>query len=260
MEKDIKQATDFYRVVAWMHTNRTRLIWISAIVLIVGAGIGIYTWNKSNRETQANEALSKVSPPSSAEESTNAAAAEPYLKVAADYPGTKAAARSLLIAGGILFDAGKFQEAQKRFEQFLGEYSDYPFADEALLGVDSAYEAEGNYAEAATRYRDFIDHHPTSSSLPQVKSALARVYLAENKPDLALQQYEDLERNRNNDSWTAEAGIQKEELLAKYPNLKKQAPAPIVSSAPLTVTPKSPSAPQTSSTNMTLPSTNSSKP
>ncbi len=250
MENEVKQTADFYRLVAWMHTNRKRLLIISAVVLIAGGGIGIYNWNKSNHETQANEALSNINPPSSAEESTNAAAAEPYLKVAAEYKGTSGGARALLIAGGILFEAGKFQEAQKRFEQFLGEYPDFPLADQALLGVDASYEAEGNLTEAATRYKDFVERHPTASTLPQAKSALARIYLAENKPELALQQYDDLERTRNNDSWTAEAGIQKEELLAKYPALRKQTPVPATTSAPMTITPPKP--PSAASTNPTV--------
>ncbi len=251
MENEVKQTADFYRLVAWIHANRKRLIWISAAVLIVGAGIGIFNWNKSNREAQANEALSNIKLPASAEESTNAATAEPYLKVANDYPGTSGGARALLMAGGILFDAGKFQEARKQFEQFMAQYPDYPLADQALLGVDTSYEAEGNLTEAASRYKDFVEHHPAASTLPQVKSALARVYLAQNKPELALQQYEDLERSRNNDSWTAEAAIQKEELLTKYPNLKKQ---PLVTTppvAPLIATPpKTNAAPPAASSNL----------
>lgn len=256
MENEVKQTTDIYRLVAWGHANRKRLIWISAVVLIVGAGIGIFKWTKANREAQANEALSNVKPPSSAEESTNAAAAEPYLKVAADHPGTGGGSRALLIAAGILFDSGKFQEAQKRFEQYLKEYSDYPFADQALIGEDASFEAQGNVAEAATRYKDFIEHHPSASTLPQAKSALARVYLAENKPELALQQYEDLERTRNNDSWTAEAGIQKEELLAKYPNLRKLPAAAATPAAPMITVPK----PSAASTNLTTPSAALAKP
>jgi predicted negative regulator of RcsB-dependent stress response len=264
MEKEAKQSADIYRLVAWAHANRKWLIGISAAILVVGAGIGIYNWNKSNREAKANEALSNIILPSSAEESTNSAA-DLYLKVAADYPGTSGGARALLIAAGILFDAGKFQDAEKRFEQFLGDYSDYPWADQAMVGVASCYEADGKMAEAATRYKDFVDRHPTASMLPQAKSALARAYLAENKPELALQQYDDLERNRNNDSWTAEAGIQKEELLARFPNLKKQPPSPVNATAPMIAVP--PHAPTTTSavppaavTNLTAPLSKPTKP
>ena len=246
MEKELKKTADFYQLAAWVHANRTRLIWISALVVTIGAAIGIYNWNKSNRETQANEALSNINAPLGVEENTNASSAEPYLKVAAEFKGTSGGARALLIAGEILFDAGKYQEARKQFEQFLGEYPDYPLADQALLGVDASYEAEGNLTEAATRYKEFVDHHPAASTLPQAKSALARVYLAQNKPELALQQYEDLERNRNSDSWSAEAGIQKEELLTKYPNLRKQPTAPMIN-----VPPKVPSAPPAASSNLT---------
>ena len=221
MDKDVKQSADFYGLVAWAHANRKQLIWISAIVVIVGGGIGIYNLYKSNREAEANTALSDIKPLSDPDEQTNAAAADPYIKVAASYSGTGAAARACLLAGDILFQSGKYQEAQQQFSRFLSEYPDYPLADQALIGIAKSYEAQGNLADAATRYKDFVDHHPASSALQDARSSLARVYLAQNKPELALQEYEQLLQGRNNDSWTAEAGSQREELLEKYPNLKK---------------------------------------
>ncbi len=261
MDNEGKQAVDIYRLVAWAHANRQRLIWISAAVLIIGGGIGIYTYYKSNRETEANNALSSINGLSMAEGTTNAAAAGPYVKVAADYAGTSAAARALLLAGGVLFDAGKYQDARQQFEQFLANYSDYPLANQALMGVAKCYEAEGKLSEAATRYKDFVDHHPSDPALPDAKSALARVYLAQDKPELALQEYEDLLRNRNNDSWTAEAGIQREELLNKYPKLRKVTPPPAALQPPtITMPPKALAAPPTVSSNSSAPSTKPTKP
>jgi tetratricopeptide (TPR) repeat protein len=241
MDNEVKPKADIYSLVAWAHANRQRLIWITAAVVIIGGAIGIYAYHKNSRETEASAALSEINFPTG-ERSTNATAAEPYLKVAADYAGTSAAARALLLAGGVLFDAGKYSEARRQFERFLADYSDYPLADQALIGVAKSYEAEGNLAEATTRYRDFVERHPTDSAVPDAKSALARVYLAQNKPELALQEYEDLLRSRNNDSWTAEAGIQREELLAKYPALRKQAPAPTPSPATTLTLPTAPKA------------------
>ncbi len=235
MDNEVRQSADFYRFVAWLSAHRRRVTGISAAILAVGAGIGIFIWRADYREARANEALSDVKMPSGAEENLNPASAEPYLKVAEDYPGTGGGARAALIAGGILFDAGKFDQAQALFERFLREHPDYPLATQALLAVAACLEAQGKTAEALSRYDDLIKRRPADSIIPQAKSALARLYVSQNKPEQALHLYDDLARANNNDSWSAEAGIQREELLARFPSLKKTpTPAPSASLTPPT--------------------------
>jgi predicted negative regulator of RcsB-dependent stress response len=226
MDNEVKQTADLYHLVAWMHANRNRLITISIIILVVGAAIGGFIWHKQYVESEAADALSNIKPPTTAQEAAtpNAASAQPYLTVADSFPGTRAAARALLIAGGIQFDAGQFEPAQNTFRKFMSEYSDSRLANQALLGVAACLEALGKTAEAATAYDDLIKRHQADSTTPQAKSALARLYVAENKPELAKHLYEELASVNNNDTWSVEAGIQLQELLAKYPDLKK-APA-----------------------------------
>jgi tetratricopeptide (TPR) repeat protein len=232
MEKDVTiasaQATDLYDLMAWLHANRQQVIKISAVVLAVGAITGGYFWHKNYKETAASEALSILPPPSSAMGAPvdSIAEAQPYLKLADDYSGTAAASRALLVAGGILFDAAKFDQAGAAFERFVREYSGSPLVTQAMVGLGSSLEAQGKTADAVARFDAILKQHPSDSVIPQAKSALARLYLAQNKPDLAMRLYEEMTRANINDTWTAEASIQLQELLAKYPNLKKPAPAP----------------------------------
>jgi predicted negative regulator of RcsB-dependent stress response len=224
MDKDVsvKQTADIYYLAAWLHANKKPVIRIASAVLIVAAIVGGYFWHKYYVETQAADMLSAVRPPSSAQgASPTVADAQPYLKIADDYSGTRAAGRALLLAGGVLFDAGKFDQSQQVFRRFMANYSDSPMANIALLGIAASLEAEGKNPEAATAYEDIIRRPQMDSTTSQAKSALARVDLALNKPDQALHLYEDLLRNNGNDTWSAEAGIQIQELLAKYPALKK---------------------------------------
>ena len=94
--------------------------------------------------------------------------------MANDYPGTTAAARALLTAAGMLFDAGKFKEAQDQFEKCLRDYSDFPLVNQASLGIAACLEAQGKTADAAARYDDYIKRHGSDSTIQQAKSALAR--------------------------------------------------------------------------------------
>jgi predicted negative regulator of RcsB-dependent stress response len=225
MDNEVKNTADFYRLVAWAHARRKQLIWISVTVVAVGLIVGVYTWHKNYNESMASESLSKLKLPASSEPAT-ATGADPYLKLASDYPGTRAAARALLIAGGILFDANKFKEAQSQFEKFLAEYGDFSLASQAAIGVAACLEAQGKLPEAASRYDDIVKRHSMDPTAPQAKSSLARIYVAQNKPELAFELYQQMAQANNQDSWSSEAGIQAEELLLKYPNLRKPAPAP----------------------------------
>jgi predicted negative regulator of RcsB-dependent stress response len=227
MDKAVQQSADFYQLAAWFHANRQRVIAITSAVLVIAAIIGIYFWHKDYRETEANNALSNIKLPApSREAQANPADAQPYVSVADEYAGTSAASRALLMAGGTYFNAGKFDQAQAQFGRFLAEYPDSPLANQASLGIAASLEAQGKVPEAAARYDDIIRRHPTDSIVPQAKSALARLDVAQNKPEEAMRLYEELAKTGNNDSWSAEASSQLSELLAKYPNLRKQPPAP----------------------------------
>jgi TolA-binding protein len=150
--------------------------------------------------------------------------ANAYLKVAATYPDSRAGARALLLAGGALFVEGKYPEAKAQFDRFKRDYSTSPYMGEALLGIASCLDAEGKTSEAAAAYKDLIDHHPVDQVLPQARFALGRLYEAQNKPELARNMFEEVERNNPYGSLGSEAGMRLEELKLKYPSLA----APIV--------------------------------
>jgi len=241
MDKDVTQSADFYRLVAWLDANRKQVITVTVAVLAVAAIVGGYIMYKQAHEDAAAEALSLLKVPAYAQEGVTVTAADalPFMGLARDYDGTHAAARALLVAGGIYFDAGKFDQAQAAFDQFTREYPDDPLISQALVGVASSLEAQGKLADATSHFDDLVKRHQADSTTPQAKSALARLYEAQNKPELAMQYYEELARANNNDTWSSEAGIQLQELLAKYPNLRK-APAAAPAGAPTMPVPEAP--------------------
>jgi predicted negative regulator of RcsB-dependent stress response len=230
MSSEITQSSEFYKLVAWVDANRKRIAWIGGIIVAMVLAVSFYFWDKDQQELKAAQALSALELRNSSSPG-DAAAADGYLKLAAEYPETAAAARALLTGAGVLFDAGKFKEAQAQFEKFLRDYSDNPLTTQAALGLAASLDAQGRVADAITRYSEVIQRHPNDPSLNQAKVALARLYVTQNKPEQAFKLYDELARNggmNSGDSWSAEAAIQREELLDKYPNLRPPAPAPAV--------------------------------
>ncbi len=223
MDKETKHEPDLYQLAQWAHTNRKRLIAGLAVVLVIGGVIGFTVWNKGHHEQMANEALANIKDPPGSREHPTAADAAPYIQVANDYSGTPSAARARLIAAGALFEAGNFKDAKEQFDKFLQENPNSPMANEALLGVAASLEGDGKSADAIARYEDLVKHHIADTTGPQARSALARLYVAENRPEEALPLYDEVARGSGSESWAIEAEIQRQILFAKYPNLKKPA-------------------------------------
>jgi len=229
MEKEEpKQGADLYNLVAWAHTNRKRLITISAIVVGVIAVISIYTWHKNSHETEASEQLSLIVVNPNTRGADAAASAAQYAKVGDAYGDTSAGALAMLLAGQMYFEAGQYPQAQAQFERYMAGHANYPLTSQALAGLAACLDASGKVPEAVARYEELLRSHQQDSTAPQVKAALGRLYLAQNKPEQALHTYEDLLKLNmgGNNTWIAEATIHGQELLVKHPELRKPIPAP----------------------------------
>lgn len=207
-------------------------MWGSGIVGVVGVAVGFYIWHGYARQAAANDALSEVlnRASQSADHELNPAA---LLHVAKDYPQTAAAGRSLLLAGGDLFAAGKFRDARPMFERYLQEYHDGPFTGQALLGVASCLEAENSTNEALSAYLDIVQHHSSDNVVPQAKYALARLYEAQGKFEQARDQLEELARNPVYSTLAADVGMRLENLFAKHPELAPTRPSASTNLAPV---------------------------
>ena len=211
---------DAFELIAWAHENRKQLITVASVIAVLGVIIGGYILYNQNREESANVAVAAIKVPNPGVEPSGADAAG-FLKVAADYQGTKAAERALLQAAGILFEAGKFEDSRTAFDQYMNQYSSSGLAAQALLGIAACLEAQGKTSDAATRYEDILKHGNVDAIAPQVRSALARCYVALNKNQQAYDTYQEMIKHAGNDTWSYEANIQIHELVEKHPELVK---------------------------------------
>jgi tetratricopeptide (TPR) repeat protein len=232
MESEAAQIPLWQQAWAWFDANKKPALLGAGAVAVVCLIVAFVLYHRNEAEVAASEALSNVTVPGTPGAS-RADTAEAFLKVAAAYPNSRAGARALLLAGASFFADGKYPEAKAQFERFTREYSSSPFRGEALLGIASCLNAQGNTADAITAYKDLIDRRLSEYVLPQARFALGCCYEAQNKPELARNMFEEVERNNPYGSLGSEAGMRLEELKLKYPSLAIPAAPPTTNAAPL---------------------------
>lgn len=223
---------DFDNLMAWLHHNRKPVAIIGTIVVVGLVSFSLYTWNKSQKEVKANAALFSLPSLISQDPAATNVSAQDFQKIADEYPNTQAAERAEIIAAGVLFTNGKYEEAEKHFSEFLNNHPTSELGSEAALGVAASLEARGKVSEAVSKYQELITTYPGTSAIAPAKLTLARLLETQNKPDEALRLYDELTGSQNPyDPWAAEARERRELLLQKNPDLKKKpvASAPTIS-------------------------------
>jgi tetratricopeptide (TPR) repeat protein len=154
--------------------------------------------------------------------------------VASEHAGTRAAERALIQVGGYLFTDKKYAEAQAIFNRIIQEYGDGEWVPQAFLGVATCMDALGKTNEAIEEFeklRKRFSNHPV---IDEAKLPLARLYEAQ-KPEEAYKLYDELVKSSPGNQMSglsAEAGLRKEDLKEKHPELAKL-DAPILPPQPM---------------------------
>jgi predicted negative regulator of RcsB-dependent stress response len=234
MASEVAESFDIYKLWAWFETNRKQVTWAAVIIAAAGLIAWFVIWQHDEKQVAASEALTDVSVGQMASPGARPSA-DGYLRVAAKYPGSGAAARALLMAGGSYFVDGKYSEALAQFEKFRREYRENPLLGEALLGIASCQEAEGKNTDAMATYKDVAEHHRNEPVAPQAQFALARLNEAQNHIEEARRGYEEVAHNDPYGSLGSEAGMRLEELKMKYPTVAAPVPPPTTNAAPFRI-------------------------
>jgi len=240
MESEAKQAEFFYRAWTWTETHWKQVVGGTVAVAVVALAAALVVWQQKEKELKANEALSAL-----INRGAPITSAEPLLKTAAEYPGTSAAERALLLAAGKFFVEGKYPEARAHFEKYLSENPDSYLAPQAQLGIAASFDAEGKTNEAATAYASLIQRRPHDIVTPQAKLALARLYQAQGKLQEARDLYEAIGQASNN-SIGSEAYVRYQDLINQHPELARPAPG-------ASATPSAPAVPGLPGVNLQVP-------
>lgn len=226
MQSDASHLALQDQLLTWFEQNKKQVLWGAVAVVLIGFAAGVYFWKQSQTQEDASENLSRIMGNAQLAGETGKPD-DKLLKLAADYPGTEAAKRALILVAGDYFDTGKYKEAQAQFDHFLRDYRDSAFAVQALLGVAACKEAQGMTNEAVEAYKDIVDHHSSEGISLLARLSLGRLYQAQNKLELARDLYEQVGQSDPNGMLGSEAGMQLAELFSKNPSLAPaRTPAP----------------------------------
>ena len=211
-----------YDFLAWLEVNKKRLAVAGIALFVLGFVISLVLYTRNEKEIRANEALLSLGLPQATDRTSSVPAAS-YLKVAAEFAGTHAGARSQLLAAIGLFSDNRYADALTQFKKFKEEYPNDPAAAEATLGIAACQEAQGNLDEALKSYQ-LLASGATAESV-QAKLGAARLLEAKGQPEQALKYYSEIIQAGARSVWSTEARDLREQLLLKNPKLAAAAAA-----------------------------------
>jgi TolA-binding protein len=226
MQAQETTATDYlFKLWPWFEANAKRIAYAAALALVVIFIYSFYSYRQGQRETAAGEALTRATM-----SATGGGLADACLKIAADYSGTAAGQRALLLSATSLFTAGKYADAQAQFQKFLDAYPDNFFSAQAALGLATSLDAQGKTDQAVGAYQKAAGQTADNSVAAAAKFALARLDEAQGKSADALKIYAELARTYPNISIGEAAAQLAMQIRMKSP-AAAVAPAPVPASA-----------------------------
>jgi predicted negative regulator of RcsB-dependent stress response len=249
MESDLTESAFFLKLWAWGDKNRKQLLYGLIALVVVGVIAAFWLAHASEKQKDANAALSALTSRSVATPGTKQSA-DAFLKVNADFPDTDAGQRALLLAAGDLFADGKYDVAMAQFNKFLQDYNSSPFAAQAALGVASCYDAMGKTNDAISGYQGIVARYPLQNVIAQAKLRLGTLLEAQGKYQEARSAFEDLARTFQGTMLGSEGLARFQALMAAHPPAPPAATTPAPNASTLT-TPPAVSAPKTSSVPLT---------
>jgi predicted negative regulator of RcsB-dependent stress response len=227
MESTVMMAK-LLEALAWLKANLKNVIIGAIIVIVVGGGLGMFIYNRSQREVRASQALSEVATPMSPLTPALPGQVEAYLKVAKDYPGSKAAARAIIEAASVYYVEGNYVKAQDLFQRELKEYPDSLWRSQADWGIAVCLEQQGKVTDAIAKFEK-IRNNPNAPEADDAKLRLGTLYEGQGKRVEALKLYDELLQAHRvydprfqsfqYDGLGSEAGVKLEDLTNRFPAL-----------------------------------------
>lgn len=139
---------ELHKIVEYLENNGKALLVVTAVVLVAVAG---FVFFKKHRETARAEASAMLFKVNSVQDLDN---------MVSRYGSTPVAPLALLKLGKAHFDAGSYELAGGKYDEFKQKYPQHPFAPAATLGKLHCQEALGQTEQALAGFTAFVTDHP----------------------------------------------------------------------------------------------------
>ena len=213
MEIQDAPAAYFFKLWPKIEANWIRIAAGGGVVVVIATLISFYSWQRDQKEITAGKALTQSVMFAPRNDAGNQQA-DLLLKIAGDFQSTSAGQRALLQGAAMLFEAGRYADAQTQFQKFLDIHPDGFFAAQAALGVATSLDAQDKTDLAAGAYQKVINISSDVAAANTAKFALAQIDERQNKLSDAMNLYDDIVRNNPN----SEAAQRAMELKMKLPS------------------------------------------
>jgi TolA-binding protein len=230
MELQDAPATYLFKLWPWFEANRIRLIWGGGVIVVAAGLISFYSWQRDQKEIAAGKALTQMMS-SIPRNATASQQADLYLKISTEYRDTSGGQRALLQVAAMLFEAGRYADAQAQFQKFLDAYPGSFLAAQAALGVATSLDAQGKADLAAGGYQRVINSYSDAAVVDSARFSLAQIDERQGKLAVAADLFEAIVHNNPSSSLGSEAGLHLMQLKMKQPSASPAA-APAALSQP----------------------------
>lgn len=209
-------------LLAWLEKNRNKLLGGLGVAIVVGLAVAASQNSARKAEIAAANDLSALGAKLDAEGERVIPKSADYLGVAGNHPGSGAAERALILAGGALFTEGDFDAAIARFNEYLSTYPEGIHIPTARLGKAACADAKGQTEQALAEYKTVAETFPNDPVAEQAKLARAHLLESTDKHAEALRIYDQMIASVTGGPFSSEAQQKRMRLLDEHPELKPQ--------------------------------------
>lgn len=187
--------------IRWTSANRqTAGLTVGGVAAVLLFG-GLFLYSRTARENAAWDKLSVTQ--ALAYSGNPEGSATQAAQLAVELPGTEAAGYASLFAGDVMFQRGKFTETVAHYAKILEKGKPASLLPMAQGNTALAYEAAGQYKEAAAAAETYLQNYPDHYLAPQVQSCLARSQEALGQKEQAAATMKKIQLQYPDTSWSA---------------------------------------------------------
>ena len=184
---------ELHKLMAYFETHGKALLIVTAAVILGFLG---FEYFKRQRESAREEAASMLFTVNSVQDLDN---------MVLRYGATPVAPLALLKLAKAHFDAGNFDMASGKYDEFLQKHPQHPFAPAAVLGKLHCQEALGQIDQALAGFSAFIAEHPKHFLTAQAIFGKGRCLTVLGRAQEAKILYEDLLAQDRQGPWAMRA-------------------------------------------------------